>query len=193
MSMRPLVLASASPRRRELLAQVGVIPYKIVSANIDETPHINELPFNCVKRLAEEKAAAVALTESNAIVLAADTMVVSGGEILGKPASFEDARNMWRKLSGSRHSVLTAVAVHSSAYVGSIVQENHVNVAEIPEDYFAAYWQSGEPCDKAGAYAVQGMAALWIKSIEGSYSGIMGLPLFETGLLLRRAGMSLIL
>jgi septum formation protein len=186
-------LASASPRRRELLAQIGV-PFRLIAAELDETPLPGEAPQDYVSRLAAAKADAGWQRSRGAElapVVAADTAVVLDGRILGKPKDRSDGESMLLELSGRRHQVLTAVAVRSSAgnevkISGSWVTFRPVNAAEA-----AAYWRTGEPRDKAGGYAIQGYAAIFIADLKGSYSGVMGLPLFETAALLNTVGVAL--
>ncbi len=190
--MAKLFLASASPRRRELLAQIAV-PCATHIASIDETPLPGEPATAYVERLAREKARAalLALGESaDAVVLGADTAVVLDGQILGKPQDFADYSRMLRGLSGRVHQVLTAVALvttqrEATQVVGSEVTFRHLSDAEI-----AAYWSSGEPCDKAGGYGIQGLAAVFVSRIEGSYSAVVGLPLCETAQLLGDFGIA---
>ncbi len=188
-----IILASASPRRKQLLAQIGIEPAEIFSAGIDESPLLNERASDCVKRLAIEKAKLVAASRSNAIVIAADTLIVCDNVILGKPDSREDAFKLWKKLSNRKHRVLTCVAVCKDGEVKTLLSDNEVEFAIISQESMDAYWQTGEPKDKAGAYAIQGLAAVWIKEIRGSYSGIMGLPLYETALLLKQQGVKTLL
>lgn len=190
--MRPLILASASPRRLALLKQIGVVPDSVQSADINETPLSHETPQACVLRLAKEKAKAIYALHPNAIVLAADTIVVKDNSILGKPLSFMDASSIWKSLSQQQHQVITAVAVISTTIECAVINETWVEFAVIPESIFMDYWQSTEPQDKAGAYAIQGFAARWIKSIKGSYSGVMGLPLYETAEMLEQAGLRIL-
>jgi septum formation protein len=193
-SSKPLIyLASASPRRSTLLAQVG-IAHTVMPVDLDERIHAGEAPTDYVRRLAHEKALALwdRLNPADRLpVLAADTSVALDQEILGKPADQPDGLRMLRKLSGRTHQVFTAVALKHAQ--GSEIQ---VNVSEVcfrnlSDAEMQAYWDTGEPRDKAGGYAVQGIAALFIERIAGSFSGIMGLPLFETGQLLRAIGCEL--
>jgi septum formation protein len=184
-----LVLASTSPRRSALLTQIG-IQHRIIPVDIDETPRAAEDPLAYVHRMAAEKSAAVRLGDrQNLPVLAADTSVICDGRILGKPESLEQAREMFALLSGRLHQVYTAVSLrgtrHTQAVSISAVKFRTVHEAEI-----VAYWRTGEPCDKAGGYAIQGMGSIFIESISGSFSGIMGLPLFETAELLAQQGIS---
>lgn len=180
-----LILASGSPRRRELLAQAGY-RFSIESADIDESQRADEQPDAYVLRLAEEKARAVLARHAAAkhhapvMVLGADTTVVCDGEILGKPRDADDARRMLRRLSGRTHLVLTGVAVATRAGVKSGVEQTEVTFARIADDELELYCASGEPMDKAGAYGIQGYAARWIPRIEGCYFNVMGLPIART-------------
>jgi septum formation protein len=182
-------LASASPRRRELLLQIGV-PFRVISANIDESVHPGEVASSYVARLAAAKAEAGWQSRSDAPVLAADTTVTLDQEILGKPAGRDDALGMLQRLSGRTHEVLTAVALRSGAGLEARISHSLVTFRRIQPDEAAAYWDTGEPRDKAGAYAIQGGAAVFIAELRGSYSGVMGLPLFETAELLQAAGIA---
>jgi septum formation protein len=189
-----LRLASASPRRRELLLQIGV-PHVVTGAHIDESVHEGERPHDYVQRMARTKAEAVWSQDNSLPVLAADTTVVLDGIVFGKPADRADARRMLGLLSGRTHEVLTAVALASgeealnrrAAKTDLRVSVSSVRFRVLTEAEIEAYWDTGEPKDKAGAYAVQGLAAVFIESLTGSYSGVMGLPLFETSELLRAA------
>ena len=186
--MSSLVLASASPRRRELLAGLG-FSFRVESADIDETPRRGESPRGYVKRLAREKAHAVArrLSDDSLLVLAADTSVILGEEILGKPRDAAHARQMLAQLAGQRHRVLTAVATagrhHDTRLVETAVTFRAASPAEI-----AWYVETGEPMDKAGAYAVQGRGSFLVSSLEGSPTNVIGLPLEETLQLLAAGG-----
>jgi septum formation protein len=196
MSADFVYLASGSPRRRELLQQIGV-SFRLIGTELDETPLPGEAPVGYVSRLAAAKAdAGWQLSRDlgvapNAPVLAADTAVVLDGKILGKPQDRNDAENMLLKLSGRAHQVLTAVAVRSAAGNEIKVSQSWVTFRAVDAAEAAAYWNTGEPRDKAGAYAIQGYAAIFIADLKGSYSGVMGLPLFETAALLNAAGISL--
>ena len=185
-----LILASASPRRKQLLEQLGVVA-TICSTDIDETPQEGELAADYVRRLASCKAETVALLNPNAIVLGADTIIALEGNLLGKPLSKQHAFDMWNMMSGKWHQVLTGVSVFANGESRTVLNSNDVLFCELSEKSMQTYWESGEPADKAGAYAIQGYAARWIKEIRGSYSGIMGLPLYETAELLKEAGMSI--
>jgi septum formation protein len=185
-----LRLASVSPRRRELLAQIGV-PHVATGAHIDESVRPGETPRTYVQRMARAKAQSVWDRDSSLPVLAADTTVVLDGVIFGKPADRDDALRMLGALSGRTHEVLTAVALATASGVALSLNESRVTFRELTAAECAAYWETGEPRDKAGAYAVQGFAAVFIESLTGSYSGVMGLPLFETARLLAAAGLPL--
>lgn len=189
-----IYLASESPRRRELLDQLGV-EYQLLSVDIDETPREGEAAVTYVQRLARAKAEAgwQALgSEQRAWpVLAADTSVVVDGQILGKPRDGEDAVAMLQLLSGRCHRVLTALAL-----VGEQTQlalsDSEVCFRQLSLEECQVYWQTGEPADKAGGYAIQGRAAQFIHHLSGSYSGVMGLPLYETAQLLAAAGIQVL-
>jgi septum formation protein len=183
-----LVLASVSPRRRELLRQIGV-PHIVRAADLDETAEPGEPPVDYVVRLACAKARAVRAREAALPVLAADTTVVAEGALLGKPRDREEGLAMLARLSGRTHQVLTAVALATAAGVAFRVSASEVRMRAFSAQERAAYWDSGEPRDKAGGYAIQGRGALFVEHLAGSYSGVMGLPLFETGELLAAAGL----
>ena len=182
-----LILASASPRRLDLLRRIGVIPDAVIPAEIDETPHKGELPANYACRIAAEKVAAV--KEAGAIVLTADTVVAAGRRILPKTEDEQEARRMLTLLSGRRHRVHTAVTV-----VGADGKARHrlstsiVAFKRLSGEELDCYIAGGEWRGKAGAYAIQGSAEALIRQVSGSYSGVVGLPLFETRALLRSAG-----
>lgn len=186
-----LILASASPRRRELLTQLGM-RFRVEISDIDESVLPNELPADYVFRVARNKANVIAQsTKSMLPVLAADTSVVIAGRILGKPGTAEEAAEMLRQLSGQWHEVYSAVVLLARHKMSSRLSITQVHFASLEEDWITAYVASGEPMDKAGAYGVQGCAAHRISEVRGSYSGVMGLPLFETMELLHAAGFSL--
>ncbi len=190
LAAKPLVcLASVSPRRRELLAQIGV-PHTITGAHIDETAHTGETPRDYVLRMARQKALTVRAGGERLPVLAADTTVVLDDVIYGKPRDREDGIAMLARLSGRTHEVLTAVAIAAERGVTLRLSASSVRFRALTLEECAAYWETGEPHDKAGGYAVQGAAAVFIESLSGSYSGVMGLPLFETAELLRGAGIA---
>ena len=194
-----VILASASPRRTELLLQIGV-SHRVVPAQIDERRAAGEPIENCVRRLAKSKAlevqvalAAVAgvTTAVQLAVLGADTAVVIDDELLGKPRDRADALAMLARLSGRWHQVLSAVALASPNGMQCTVSRSEVRFRTLSERECALYWDSGEPCDKAGAYAIQGLGAAFVQELRGSYSGVVGLPLFETARLLAEAGVPL--
>jgi septum formation protein len=190
MSLDFLYLASGSPRRRELLQQIGV-SFRVVGTAVDEAVRLVETASAYVLRLAAAKADAGWERSRDATdvpVLAADTAVVLDGKILGKPADRQDGEGMLRQLSGRTHEVLTAVALRTANGLQSRISRSEVTFRSIAADEAQAYWETGEPSDKAGAYAIQGRAAIFIADLRGSYSGVMGLPLFETAELLRKAG-----
>ncbi len=182
-----LRLASASPRRRQLLDLIGV-PHVVLPADIDETPHVAEPPDQYVTRLAREKASAIWALHQDLPVLAADTTVVVDQEILGKPESESHAELMLGKLSGRSHVVLTGIALRTTQGVTVGISTTSVSFAPLTRAQMRAYWTSGEPQGKAGAYAIQGLGAVFVSGISGSYTGVMGLPLFETAALLRAHG-----
>ena len=186
-------LASASPRRRELLLQLG-LRCEAVPAELEERPAAGEAPADYVLRLARLKAEAAVrrLGAPAAAVLAADTEVTVDGQVLGKPRDRDAGLAMLAKLSGRRHQVFSGVALWSSGELRSVLSESRVWFRAVSPAEAAAYWDTGEPADKAGGYAIQGRGAIFIERLEGSYSGVMGLPLFETARLLREAGMDVI-
>jgi septum formation protein len=187
-SRLPVVcLASVSPRRRELLAQIGV-PHIACGADIDETVRPREPPRDYVMRMARQKALTLRERGETLPVLAADTTVVLDAVIYGKPHNRDEGIAMLQRLSGRTHEVLTAVALADSQGVGLRLSVSSVRFRTLTMEECNAYWETGEPRDKAGGYAVQGAAAVFIESLSGSYSGVMGLPLFETAELLRAAG-----
>jgi septum formation protein len=182
-----LVLASASPRRLDLLARIGVVPDEIAPADIDETPRPGELPARYAERIAAEKAAAV--PRPGALVLAADTVVAAGRRILGKAEDDAAARRTLALLSGRRHRVHSAVTlVDAEGRAHHRLSTSIVTFKRLSDEEIAAYLASGEWRGKAGAYAIQGRAEALIRAVSGSHSGIVGLPLYETRALLRSAG-----
>lgn len=189
MNLPPIYLASGSPRRRELLTQIGV-SFDVLKIDIDESPQTGEAPEAYVQRVAIDKAkAGLILREQLDLtarpVLAADTSVVVDNAILGKPANQSEARQFIQRLSGRQHQVISAVALATDKTIKVRSQLNKVRFARLSEAEIDWYVASGEGKDKAGAYAIQGLAAQFIEHIEGSYAGIMGLPLFETRQLLQ--------
>ena len=187
MTAPALVLASASPRRLALLAQIGITPDRVVSPDIDETPQRDELPRAHAQRLARAKAAAAA--DPAAYVLAADTVVAAGRRILPKAETEQQARACLVLLSGRRHRVMTAVVLRApGGRHGERLVQSVVGFARLTERQIAAYLATEEWRGKAGGYAIQGRAAAFIRFLSGSYSNVVGLPLFETAQLLRGAG-----
>ena len=197
-----IVLASASPRRQELLRSAG-IPFTVQSADITETPLAGESPRDCAERLAREKALVVFQNNPQEYVLGADTIVVVDGIILGKPRDAEDAARMLRLLSGRTHAVITGVCVVGPVVSGESVASGQwavvsniriasettlVTLCELSDDEIGFYVATGEPMDKAGAYAIQGVASRWIPRIEGDYSNVVGLPVALVYRMLRERG-----
>jgi septum formation protein len=185
-----LVLASGSPRRRELLAGLGV-EFDIRPSDIDESPLDGESARACVERLAREKAAHDAGPDE--LVLAADTVVLIGDRLLGKPADADDARSMLREIGGRTHTVLTGVALHhgASGRTRSCVELSGVRMAQVGEQEIDWYVTTGEPLDKAGSYAIQGRGALFVEAVDGNYTNVVGLPLPATRRLFAELGFEL--
>jgi septum formation protein len=185
-----IYLASQSPRRAELLRQIGV-EHEVYSSDIDERQLAAESPEEYVTRLAQTKARVVAVEvakkQASWVVLAADTTIAIDGDIIGKPVDFSQCRCFLRRLSAREHLVLTAVAVATNEGLDFRLTRNRVKFRELSEREMANYCASPEPMDKAGAYAIQGKAAVFVERLEGSYSAVMGLPLCETAELLRAA------
>lgn len=183
-----LCLASASPRRAELLRQLG-IRFEVQPADIDETVAVNEAPGAYVIRMAEQKSRKRWLLNrqseyADLPVLAADTSVVLSGRVLGKPQDRQHGVEMLTALSGKTHEVLTAVSLVQGEQQRTRVSRSRVTFSRLGQEEISGYWDTGEPLGKAGAYAIQGKAAVFIELLEGSYSGVMGLPLYELGQLL---------
>ena len=190
MSAPSLILASSSERRKEILEAMG-IAFTIRIADVDETPLAGEAPADMVLRLASAKAAAIPAGPGE-LVIAADTAVVLGEECFGKPADFEDALRVLSALSGRTHQVMTGLAVASAAGVATALSVTDVRFRDIDPDEVRRYWQSGEPQGKAGAYAIQGRGGMFVEAIMGSYTGVVGLPVFETARLLQAAGLDVL-
>lgn len=187
-SAATIYLASASPRRREILAGLG-FAVRTCAVAIDETPQPQEAARDYVLRMAVEKnRAARTVYPEYTPLLAADTSVVAAGRILGKPESPEEAEAMLAALSGRSHSVLTAVCVWNGGRECAAVQESRVDFAVLSEKQIAAYVAGGEPLDKAGAYGIQGLGGMFVRHLSGSFSGVMGLPVYETVHLLQECG-----
>jgi len=186
---KSLILASASPRREALLAQIGVTADRIIAPDVDETARPRELPAAYAKRIAREKAALVAASEPLAAVLAADTVVACGRRILPKAADESDARACLELLSGRAHRVMTAVCLIADGRRAERLVETRVVFKRLSAREISAYLAGGEWRGKAGGYAIQGQAAIFVRLLTGSYSGVVGLPLFETASLLAGAGL----
>jgi len=184
-----LYLASTSPRRKELLQQIG-LEFEILKINIDETPIENESPEDYVSRLSAAKAQAgfMQCHSSNDLVIAADTTVVFQQQIIGKPETEQQALEIWQKLSGQVHQVLTGVTIASPQQQKTIVVKTDVYFRQLTQEEMLNYWQTGEPKDKAGGYGIQGKGPVFVEKINGSYSNVVGLPLTETVLILREFG-----
>lgn len=185
--MNPLLfLASTSPRRRELLQQIG-LSFEVLRVDVNESTQVNESPEEYVQRLSLAKAqSGLAQCPSNSLVLAADTTVVIDNHIIGKPENLEQAITIWQLLSGRCHQVLTGVTLANHNQSKTIVVTTDVYFCPLSMKEMLAYWQTGEPQDKAGGYGIQGKGALFVKKIDGSYSNVVGLPLTETVQLLRQ-------
>ena len=187
-----IYLASHSPRRCELLDQIK-IKYQQLAISIDETPYLQETPQDYVKRVALTKAqAGYRLVPTIYPVLGADTIVVCEEQLFGKPTDEDDARQMLRQLSGRCHQVMTAVALVTNTQERVHLNISHVYFCSLSETDIQTYIATGEPFGKAGSYAIQGLASIFIERIEGSYSSVMGLPLFETAILLAETGINVL-
>lgn len=188
--MRPpeVILASQSPRRRELLTLIGIL-HTVQPADLDESPWPGERPVPHAERLARAKATALAARHPEAVVIAADTIVVLGGEILGKPRDADDAMAMLTRLAGRTHTVFTAIAVARDGRTESAVEEVAVTFRALAAREIADYVRTGEPMDKAGAYGIQGYGATIVERIEGDYFSVMGLGLRRLTELLERIGL----
>ncbi len=177
--LNQIYLASSSPRRRELLEQIG-IDYQLVAVDVDETVQMNERAEQYVVRLSIDKAMAGWHRVGHGVVIGADTAVVIDGTILGKPKDRDDFFQMFSMLAGHTHQVMSGVAlVGGDERMIHRLCVSHVTFRQMSPSEIESYWQSGEPTDKAGGYGIQGMAAAYIRHLDGSYSGVMGLPLFE--------------
>ena len=187
MSSCKVVLASSSPRRRELLNLIG-IAHEVRPANLDESMRPRETPRRHAERLARDKASAVAMRDPDLITIAADTIVVINRKVLGKPVDKEDAARMLAMLSGREHTVITAVAVSRGKKLRSAIEEVKVKFRRLREEEIEAYIATGEPMDKAGAYGIQGYGATIVERVEGDYFAVMGLPLVRLVGLMREVG-----
>ena len=191
---KSVVLASASPRRTALLKQMN-IAHTIQPADIDESPRLNETPLSLVSRLAAEKGQAVkaklaskqTLTDDT-VILASDTLIAFNGQSVGKPENKADAKRILTMLSGNTHEVLTAISVLNNTRQQTQVITTSVTFAALTDEQIPAYWETGEPADKAGSYAIQGIGGEFVVSINGSASAVIGLPLYETRQLLNEFG-----
>lgn len=183
-----LILASASARRRELLTAAGV-PFLIDPADIDERRHPSEAPHDYARRVAATKARSVSRRHPEDVVLGADTVVVVGNDVLGKPATSDDAASMLARLSGRAHEVLTAIAIEWPSGSETMVETTRVWFADLAPEQIDWYVASGEPMDKAGAYAIQGLASRFVTRIEGSYASVVGLPVAAVLQILQRNGL----
>ena len=186
LAVRPLILASASPRRSELLRNAG-IPFEIDPANVPEEPLSGEAPIDYAQRLARDKARAVLTRHPDAVVLGADTVVVVDGHLLEKPTNANDADRMLRILSGRPHQVITGVCLLAENFERSEAEVTQVVFGRMSEQEIAEYVGTGEPMDKAGAYGIQGMASRWVKRIEGDYFNVVGLPVARVYRMLKEA------
>lgn len=189
----PLILASASPRRTALLSQVG-IAHSVMPVDIDESPLVDERPWDQVLRLAAEKAntafSRLEEGQKNSVILASDTLIALDGESIGKPKDREDSHYILSQLSGRTHDVLTSVSVKSATRQRNECIRTKVHFATLTARQIDAYWATHEPKDKAGSYAIQGIGGRFVKSIEGSASAVIGLPLYETIQLLNEFGVA---
>ncbi len=183
---RQLILASASPRRAELLTQIGV-KFSTRPVDLDESALPAERPYELVMRLAGAKAKAAAKVQGSDldVTLASDTIVVLDDQALGKPVDYAHAKHMLSSLSGRSHKVLTAISLLDASRQKTVCVATNVHFATLSDDEISDYWATGEPADKAGAYGIQGIAGQFVRSIEGSYSAVVGLPLYETVQLLK--------
>ena len=189
-SQPSLCLASSSPRRQEILKALG-LEFLVKEIEVNEDRLADETPQQMVLRLAAAKARA-AEVEASCLVIGSDTVVVLGDEVFGKPRNRDEAVAMLLRLSGRRHCVLTGVALRGPGGIQTALSSTDVYFREISRDEALAYWHSGEPRDKAGAYGIQGLGGAFVEAIKGSYSGVVGLPVFETARLLQDAGIDVL-
>ena len=186
-----VVLASASPQRKALLQQIGIDPL-CVAADIDESHSDGESADDYVKRLAVGKCQSVQLLHPESVIIAADTTISVGRHVLGKAVDFQEAKEILSLLSGTQHSVFTGVCVANSSAQKQLVCETVVEFGPLSAAEIKAYWESGEPQGKAGCYAIQGLGSVFVKSISGSYSNVVGLPLHEVSVLLQHFGIEIL-
>lgn len=182
---KPLVLASGSPRRKELLEHLGH-PFSILVTNVEESQQAGEQAEQYVARLSQDKALSALAQQAESVVLGSDTIVVCDDQVLEKPLDLADAKQMLMMLSGRAHQVMTAVTVVSKEKQETVVVTTDVWFKTLSENEVEQYWQTGEPCDKAGSYGIQGIGGRFVTRIEGSYHAVVGLPLFETDQLLQK-------
>ncbi|MFK7863239.1 MAG: nucleoside triphosphate pyrophosphatase [Pseudohongiellaceae bacterium] len=179
MTKQPLILASSSPRRQQLLVQLGV-EFEVAPQNIDESVLPDEVPVAYVERVAKEKGRSALQQYPDALVLAADTSVILDNQILGKPADKHDALGMLAALAGREHVVISAVTVANAGSMRCLVVTTTVKFRDITTEEALRYWQTGEPIGKAGGYGIQGFGSAFVENLSGSYTNVVGLPLFET-------------
>jgi septum formation protein len=182
---KPLILASGSPRRKELLTQLG-FQFSILKTDVEESQQQGETPFEYVSRLSLDKAMAAVELQPESVVLGSDTIVVCDDKVLEKPDDLAHAKQMLLMLSGREHQVMTAVTVANKEIQETVVVSTDVWFKTLSEQEIERYWQTGEPCDKAGSYGIQGIGGRFVTRIEGSYYAVVGLPLFETDQLLHK-------
>ncbi|NOH25278.1 Maf family protein [Vibrio europaeus] len=182
---KPLILASGSPRRKELLSQLGYT-FSVVKTDVEECRQSGESAFDYVSRLAKDKAMAAVELEPNSVVIGSDTIVVCDQQVLEKPDDLAHAKQMLMALSGRTHQVMTAVTVATKEIQETVVVSTDVWFKTLSEQEIEQYWHTGEPCDKAGSYGIQGLGGRFVTRIEGSYYAVVGLPLYETDQLLHK-------
>ncbi|MEX0335057.1 nucleoside triphosphate pyrophosphatase [Vibrio tubiashii] len=182
---KPLILASGSPRRKELLSQLGYT-FSVVKTDVEECRQSGEIAFDYVSRLAKDKAMAAVELEPNSVVIGSDTIVVCDQQVLEKPDDLAHAKQMLMALSGRAHQVMTAVTVATKEIQETVVVSTDVWFKNLSEQEIEQYWHTGEPCDKAGSYGIQGLGGRFVTRIEGSYYAVVGLPLYETDQLLHK-------
>lgn len=182
---KPLILASGSPRRKELLTQLG-FQFSVLKTDVEESQQQGETPFEYVSRLSLDKAMAAVELQPESVVLGSDTIVVCDDKVLEKPDDLAHAKQMLLMLSGREHQVMTAVTVATKEIQETVVVSTDVWFKTLSEQEIERYWQTGEPCDKAGSYGIQGIGGRFVTRIEGSYYAVVGLPLFETDQLLHK-------